>query len=83
MLVVGDARDVRGFRLIGVPSVMCRDRREIVRALESMEGAATSESVLLVSATVYRLAPELFQALHETVRGPIVLRLPEDEGRRA
>jgi vacuolar-type H+-ATPase subunit F/Vma7 len=82
MLVLGDARDARGFRLAGVSSAVCQQREDVERSLREFGKAGTTDGLLVISDQVYRLAPDLFDALSEESQRAVVLVLPGTGGTR-
>jgi vacuolar-type H+-ATPase subunit F/Vma7 len=74
LAVLGDVADARGFRLAGVESRVCRTRDQVARATAAL---ADGVGVVLVSASVYRLAPSEIDALRDRPRWPIVVMLPD------
>ena len=72
-----DADAARGFRLAGVDATVCRTREDVERAASALASGEPAASVVLVSDTVYRLAPAAIDDLRDHPRWPIVVVLPE------
>ena len=85
LVLLGDADDARGFRLAGVESTVCRTRDDVERAVAALlASGARPTGVVLVSESVYQLAPSVMDALQDRPRWPILVVLPEqgNAGRR-
>jgi vacuolar-type H+-ATPase subunit F/Vma7 len=74
LVVLGDIADVRGFRLAGVESHVCRTRDEVRLATVALNDDV---GVVFVSGPVYRLAPAEIDALRDRPRWPVVVVLPD------
>jgi vacuolar-type H+-ATPase subunit F/Vma7 len=78
LVLLGDPDDARGFRLAGVEATVCRTRDDVERAVAALpEDGDRQIGVVLVSASVYQLAPSVMDALQDRPRWPILLVLPE------
>ena len=83
LVLLADVDDDRGFRLAGVDSTRCRTRLDIERAVADLVRHGEGElGVVLVSESVYQLAPRVIDALRETARWPLVVVLPEQAAER-
>lgn len=80
--MLGDADDVAGFALAGVAGAVCTTRGEIAEALRELRGRPESPSLLLVSASVARLAGPALDDFFHPDRPPRALILPEARPRR-
>lgn len=78
LLVLGDADDVRGFRLAGVKALACSTERDLDRAIcDCVASGGGPGSVVLVSEAVRRLAPARVDALTTRAGWPMVVVMPE------
>ena len=76
LVLLGDPDDARGFRLAGVESTVCRTGDDVRLAVDEVRGGGTPAGVVLVTESVYQLAPTVLDALRDRPRGPIVIVLP-------
>lgn len=72
--LLGSTGDALGFKLAGVKARTPRDRAELEAALAELEGA---RDLVLVSAEVAALAPDVVAAFAAAEGAPILLVLPE------
>jgi len=80
LVLLGDADAARGFRLAGVETTVCRTRDDVERAAARLlEDGDREIGVVLVSRSVYQLAPTAMDALQDRPRWPILVVLPEQE----
>jgi vacuolar-type H+-ATPase subunit F/Vma7 len=74
LLVLGNADEVRGFRLAGVRALACGTARDLDRAIRDF---VEPGSVLLISDAVRRAAPKTIDALTGRPGWPLVVVIPE------
>lgn len=75
--MLGDAADVRGFRLAGMDGVVCRRRDDVEAALDRLHAAPTfAPALVLVSASVYQLVRGRVDEERANTAGPLLLVLP-------
>ena len=78
LVLLGGADDARGFRLAGVESAICRSRADVDDAVAALlEDRTRPPAVVMVSASVHRLAADAVVALQDRLHWPIVVVLPE------
>jgi vacuolar-type H+-ATPase subunit F/Vma7 len=83
VFVLGDADDVTGFALAGVPGGVCQTRADLHEALHQLRAGPETPLLLLVSESVRQLDSSALERLAKTDRGPHLLRLPSTPFDRA
>jgi vacuolar-type H+-ATPase subunit F/Vma7 len=76
LFVLGDADDVTGFALAGVPGGVCRTRADLHEALRRLRGEPETPLLLLVSESAHQLDSSALERLAKADRGTHLLRLP-------
>ena len=76
VFVLGDADDVTGFALAGVPGSVCRTRPDLHEALRRSPADPETPLLLLVSESVRQLDPSAVDRLIKAGRGVHLLPLP-------
>jgi vacuolar-type H+-ATPase subunit F/Vma7 len=78
IVVIGRAREVRGFSLAGVETAVCQAPADASARVSALGAPASGVGLLLLSAWAARAAERPLAAIRERQGPPVILELPGD-----